>query len=168
MNERREYTVVESVVEQMLEIQRSQLQISQFILYELRAIRRQITPSTVTGGKFRQTGNPVVSIQPGNSPKFQVTPTFSGPSFPLVGAEASVATSDPTNAPASIDLTDDPTGATFILNLLAGAVIAPGGEALTVTWTYLNADGVPATVTGTVTEEGIVDDVTGGTFAQIA
>lgn len=163
MGLRREYTVIEDIAEQSLEVQRQ-------ILHEIRAIRRHLIPqpSVVNGGAFTQIGEPMLPIQPGNSPKFQVTPTFSGPSFPLVGAEASVATSDPTNAPASIDLTDDPTGATFILNLLAGAVIAPGGEALTVTWTYLNADGVPATVTGTVTELGIVDDVTGGTFAQIA
>jgi len=40
---------------------------------------------------------------------------------------------------------------------------------MTVTWQYTNEpDGVVATVTGTVTEEGIVDDVTGGTFAQVA
>ena len=110
----------------------------------------------------------MIPIQPGNSPKFQVTPTFSGPPFPLVGTQASVSTSDAVNAPASIDLADDPTGATFTLNLTPNAVIAPGGEALTVTWQYTNLDGTAATVTGTVTEEGIVDDVTGGTFAQIA
>ena len=55
-----------------------------------------------------------------------------------------------------------------MLNLTPDAVIAPGGEVLTVTWTYTNTDGVVATVTGTVTEQGIVDDVTGGTFAQVA
>ncbi len=110
----------------------------------------------------------LVPIQPGQSPKFQVTPTFSGPPFPLVGAQAAITTSDPVNAPASIDLTDDPTGATFILNLTTGATIAAGGEALTVTWSYTNTDGTVANVTGTVTEQGIVDDVTGGTFAQVA
>ena len=135
----------------------------------LREMRERRRPSTVTGGSFRQIGSPtMVPIQPGQSPKFQVTPTFSGEPFALVGAQAAVSTSDPTNAPASIDLTDDPTGATFVLNLTAGVQIAEGGEALTVAWTYTNTDGVVATVSGTVTEEGIVDDVTGGTFAQVA
>jgi hypothetical protein len=139
----------------------------------LRSILCAIKPhDRVTGGRFTQIPSgenmAFVPIQPGNSPKFQVTPTFSGPPFPLVGAQAAISTSDPTNAPASIDLTDDPTGATFILNLTPGAVIAPGGEALTVTWSYTNTDGSVANVTGTVTEEGIVDDVTGGTFAQVA
>jgi hypothetical protein len=135
----------------------------------LQEVLRHLQPSNrVTGGTFAQTGNPMVPIQPGQSPKFQVTPTFSGPPFPLVGANAAVSTSDSVNAPASIDLTDDPTGATFELNLTAGPVIDPAGEALTVTWTYTNTDGVVATVTGTVTENGIVDDVTGGTFTQVA
>ena len=137
--------------------------------HEILREMRERRPSTVTGGSFRQIGSPtMVPIQPGQSPKFQVTPTFSGEPFALVGAQAAVSTSDPTNAPASIDLTDDPTGATFVLNLTAGVQIAEGGEALTVAWTYTNTDGVVATVSGTVTEEGIVDDVTGGTFAQIA
>ena len=108
----------------------------------------------------------MLPIQPGSSPEFQVTPTFSGDPFALIGANASVTTSDSINAPASIDLAD-PTGTTFVLNLTADAVIAPGGESLTVIWTYTNTDGTVATVTGTVTEEGIVDDVTGGTFAQV-
>ena len=137
----------------------------------LRAILHVIRPAgRVIGGSFTQVplGGIMIPIQPGNSPQFQVTPTFSGPPFPLVGAQASVSTSDAVNAPASIDLADDPTGATFTLNLTPNAVIAPGGEALIVTWQYTNLDGTAATVTGTVTEEGIVDDVTGGTFAQIA
>jgi hypothetical protein len=139
----------------------------------LRAILHALQhASRVIGGSFTQvpggTTMSLVPIQPGQSPKFQVTPTFSGPPFPLVGANAAITTSDSVNAPASLDLTDDPTGATFVLNLTPGAVIAAGGEALTVTWTYTNADGIVATVTGTVTEEGIVDDVTGGVFEQVA
>lgn len=108
------------------------------------------------------------AIQPGNKPVFQVAPTFSGPPFPLVGANAAVSTSDAVNAPAALDLATDPTGATFELDLTALAVIPTGGEAIVVTWTYTNTDGTVATVTGTVTEEGIVDDVTGGTFTQIS
>jgi len=122
----------------------------------------------VLGGVMSQIGEPMVPIQPGQSPKFQVTPEFSGPVFALDGTKAAVTTSDLVNAPAALDLTDDPTGATFVLNLTAGAVIGAGGEAIIVTWTYTNLDGTVATVNGTVTEEGIVDDVTGGTFAQIA
>lgn len=129
----------------------------------------------VVGGTFHQipTGDSTMStslvpIQPGNTPKFVVTPTFSGPAFALVGANAAIETSDAVNAPASLDLTDDPSGATFVIALTAGAAIPTGGEAITVTWTYTNPDGTVATVTGTLTEEGIVDDVTGGTFAQVA
>ena len=136
----------------------------------LRAILRVTSfPDRVLGGQFAQisTGGIMLPIQPGNSPKFKVTPTFSGPPFPLVGSQASITTSDSTNAPASIDLTDDPTGATFVLALTAAAVIAAGGEALTVSWQYTNTDGTTAVVTGTVTEQGIVDDVTGGTFDQV-
>ena len=107
-------------------------------------------------------------IQPGQTVKFLVTPTFSGAPFALVGAQASVTSSDPTNFPVSIDLTDDPTGATFESAIPATAVPVGGSEPVTVTWTYTNTDGTTATVTGTVTEIGIVDDVTGGTFAQIA
>lgn len=135
---------------------------------EILRILRETKTSNVTGGSFRQIGNPMIAIQPGNSPKFQVTPTFSGPPFPLVGSQASVSTSDSANAPASLDLTDDPTGATFVLNLTPDVVIDPAGEAIVVTWSYKNTDGVVATVQGTVTENGIVDDVTGGTFAQVA
>jgi hypothetical protein len=134
----------------------------------LRMILRLLTPNRVLGGVMSQIGDPMVPIQPGQSPKFQVTPTFSGPAFTLDGSKAAVTTSDTVNAPAVLDLTDDPTGATFVLNLTPDAVIDPSGEALTVTWTYTNTDGVVATVTGTVTEEGIVDDVTGGKFDQVA
>jgi len=136
----------------------------------LRDIRRNTAfPYRVLGGVMTQIGDPtMIPIQPGQSPKFQVTPTFSGAPFALDGSKAAISTSDSVNAPASIDLTDDPTGATFVLNLTAGAVIGAGGEAITVDWSYTNLDGVVAHVTGTVTEEGIVDDVTGGTFAQVA
>ena len=136
----------------------------------LRAILQAVTATNqVIGGSFTQIplGGIMLPIQPGSSPEFQVTPTFSGDPFALIGANASVTTSDSINAPASIDLATDPTGTTFVLNLTADAVIAPGGESLTVIWTYTNTDGTVATVTGTVTEEGIVDDVTGGTFAQV-
>jgi hypothetical protein len=160
---------VDSILEALRRIEKNGEEQVRLLHSILRAIQ---PPDRVTGGRFTQIPSgetmALVPIQPGQSPKFQVTPTFSGPPFPLVGAQAAISTSDPVNAPASIDLTDDPTGATFILNLTAGATIAAGGEALTVTWTYTNTDGTVANVTGTVTEQGIVDDVTGGTFAQVA
>ena len=143
---------------------REQRDLQRAILYHLNPAYR------VIGGTFQQipVGGNMVAIEPGQSPKFQVTPTFSGPPFVLDGANAAVSTSDSVNAPAELDLTDDPTGATFILNLTPDVVIGPDGEPIVVTWTYTNEDGTVASVQGTVTEEGIVDDVTGGTFAQIA
>jgi len=158
------------VVQEQLKVQRNLERLGKEQVRLQRAILHHLNPtSRVIGGTFTQipTGGIMLPIQPGNSPAFQVTPTFSGPPFPLVGAQAAVSTSDPVNAPASIDLTDDPTGATFVIALTPGAVIPTGGEAITVTWTYTNTDGTVATVTGTLTEEGIVDDVTGGVFEQV-
>ncbi len=109
----------------------------------------------------------LLSIEPGNTPVFQVTPAFSGAPFTLVAAQAAVTSSDPTNFPVAL-VSTDATGTTFEAAIPATATIQEGGETVTVTWTYTNTDGTVATVTGTVTEQGIVDDVTGGTFAQIA
>ncbi len=141
----------------------------------LRGILRNTHPKEVDrvlGGVMTQIGDipmaDLAPIQPGQKPKFQVTPAFSGAPFTLDGTKAAVSTSDTVNAPAALDLDTDPTGATFELDLTPDVVIDPAGEALVVTWTYTNTDGTVATVTGTVTENGIVDDVTGGTFAQVA
>ena len=101
----------------------------------------------------------LVSITPGNTPVFQVTPAFSGAPFTLVAAQAAVTSSDPTNFPVAL-VASDPTGTTFSAAIPTGATIPTGGEAVTITWSYTNSDGTVATVTGTVTEEGIVDDVT--------
>jgi hypothetical protein len=109
----------------------------------------------------------LLPIQPGNTPVFQVTPAFTGAAFTLDGTKAAVTSSDMTNFPVAL-VPSDPTGTTFSAAIPAGAVIAAGGEAIQVTWTYTNLDGTVATVTGTVTEEGIVDDVSGGVFAQVA
>ena len=141
-----------------------------------RAILHHLNPaSRVIGGTFHQIpqgdsdmSTSLVPIQAGNTPKFQVTPTFSGPAFTLDGSKAAISTSDPVNAAASIDLTDDPTGATFVIALSETNPIGADGEPITVTWTYTNVDGTVATVTGTLTGQGIVDDVTGGTFEQIS
>jgi hypothetical protein len=162
---------LEKTSREQLAAQRNLERLSKEQIVLQRAILHHLNPAPrVIGGTFTQvpSGGIMLPIQPGNSPKFQVTPTFSGAPFALVGAQAAVATSDSVNAPAALDLTDDPTGATFVLNLTAGAVIGAGGEPIVVTWTYINTDGTVATVQGTVTEEGIVDDVTGGTFAQVA
>ena len=109
----------------------------------------------------------LVPIQPGQTPVFQVTPTFSGAAFTTNAAQASVTSSDTTNFPVQL-VASDPTGLTFEAPIPATASPTGGSEAITVTWTYTNTDGTKAEVTGTVTELGIVDDVTGGTFAQIA
>ena len=135
----------------------------------LRQLQHNLLPYRILGGVMTQQGDPpMIPIQPGNSPKFQVTPSFSGVSFTLDGSKAAVTTSDTVNALASIDLTDDAQGTTFVINLTPDVVIDPAGEPITVTWTYTNLDGTVATVSGTITEQGIVDDVTGGTFAQVA
>ena len=109
----------------------------------------------------------MVTIQPGNTPVFQVAPTFSGPAFITLAADAAVSSSDPTNFPVEL-VTTDPTGLTFQAPIPATATPVGGSEPITVTWQYTNPDGTVAKVTGTVTELGIVDDVTGGTFSQIA
>jgi hypothetical protein len=159
MNLRREYTVLEHIAEESLQVQI-------LILQELRALRRWFQYSTLTGGTFRQ-GAPMLAIQPGNTPKFLVAPTFSGAAFTTNAAQASVQSSDPANFPVELD-PSDPTGLTFDAPIPSTATPTGGSEAITVTWTYTNTDGTVATVTGTVTEEGIIDDVTGGTFAQVA
>lgn len=164
--------LAQALIEEVRETRREQTELLRRILQVTERIYRAL-PSSVIGGTFTQIGDPdtmadLVPIQPGQSPKFQVTPAFSGAPFTLDGTKAAIATSDPTNAPAALDLTDDPAGTTFVINLTANVNIGPGGEVITVTWTYVNADGTTATVTGTITENGIVDDVTGGTFSQVA
>lgn len=135
----------------------------------LRGILHHLRQSTVTGGSLRHIhgDHHMVPISPGNSPKFQVTPTFSGAPFVLDGTKAQVTSSDTTNFPVALDPTD-PTGTTIVADIPATAQPVGGSEDVTVTWTYTNTDGAQAVVTGSVTELGIVDDVTGGTFAQIA
>lgn len=136
----------------------------------LRSILHYIKSSTVTGGSIHQIGEhhmALVPISPGNSPKFQVTPTFSGAPFTLDGAKAQVTSSDTTNFPVALD-PSDPEGRTIVAAIPETAQPVGGSEDVTITWTYTNDDGVVATVTGSVTELGIVDDVTGGTFAQVA
>lgn len=144
-------------------------------LRELNRLLRQVihlllnrTKYTVTGGFILRVGDLMVQISPGNSPKFQVTPAFSGVPFTLDGSKAAIESSDAVNFPVALDLDSDPQGLTFVAAIPADAQPVGGSEDVVITWTYTNLDGTVATVTGTVTEVGIVDDVTGGTFAQIA
>jgi hypothetical protein len=131
-------------------------------------LRKDQSHDNVEGGSITRIGDSMNQIAPGSTVKFLVTPTFSGAPFALNGAQAAVTSSDPANFPVSLDLAGDPTGATFESVIPATATPTGGSEDITVTWTYTNADGHVATVSGTVTEVGIVDDVTGGTFAQVA
>ena len=187
-NERQRYllelldTLARTIERQTKRIQhetREDLNTLLLVLGELRAIRQELehpapapppaSTSTVTGGSILQTGNPMLPITPGNSPQFAVTPTFSGASFTTLASAAAVTSSDPTNFPVALNSTD-PTGLTFTAAIPTTATPTGGSEVITVTWTYTNLDGTVATVTGTVTETGIVtapSDVTGGTFAQI-
>lgn len=137
------------------------------LAHELLKVLRHKVKDNVKGGMIFRIGDIMVPISPGNTPKFQVVPSFTTTAFALDPTKASVTSSDPTNFPVAMDPTDT-TGTIFEAPIPLGAVIPTGGEAVTVTWTYTNLDGTVATVSGTVTEVGIVDDVTGGTFAQIA
>jgi hypothetical protein len=143
-------------------------------LHELRMLAHEILkfispfpPSTVVGGRFQQSGDPMLPITPGNSPQFAITPTFSGAAFTTLASAASVVSSDPVNFPITLDPTDL-TGLNMTAVIPITATPTGGSEAITVTWTYVNVDGSVATVVGTVTETGIVpaSNVTGGSFAQ--
>ena len=142
---------------------------------ELIQLLRHHFKSNIIGGRIRRIGDitmgtvptPLPPLQPGVTAKFQVTPEFSGAVFTLDPTRAAVTSSDTTNFPVTLDPTD-PQGTTIIAAIPTTAVPVGGSESITVTWTYTNLDGKVATVTGTVTEEGITDDVTGGTFARIA
>lgn len=149
-------------VSELVELQRENNLVQLRILHTLQHPPR---PDRVTGGFIKET-IPMLPIQPGNSPKFQVTPTFSGAPFVLDGTKAAVVSSDPLNFPVALDPTD-PEGRTFVAPIPATATPVGGSEDIVITWTYTNPDGLVATVIGTVTETGIVDDVTGGTFAQV-
>jgi hypothetical protein len=140
---------------------------NQHLLREILRLVERIahqTPNRILGGVMSQLGDPMNPIQPGQSLKFQVTPTFSGEAFALDPAKTAVVSSDPTNFPAVLDSADP---SIINVDIPKDAQPTGGSEAITVTWTYTNTDGTTATVTGSVTELGIVDDVTGGTFAQI-
>jgi hypothetical protein len=126
----------------------------------------------VLGGVMTQIGEPdmatgtLLSIAPGNTPKFAVSPAFSGAAFTTNAAQASVVSSDTVNFPAVLDPTD-PTGLTVDVAIPVGATLEDG---VTISWGYTNTDGTQATpVVGTYNiVTGTFDDVTGGTITQIA
>lgn len=155
------------IVQEMHETNRLLREMSRSLREIVRALKSETHHDNVLGGSVARTGDTMFPIQPGNTPVFQVTPTFSGAAFTTVAANASVTSSDTTNFPVEL-VPGDATGLTFQAPIPATATPVAGSETITITWTYTNTDGTVATVTGTVTETGIVaDDVTGGTFAQI-
>ena len=151
-------------IEELIRLNRETLAV---VLRVERFVSQQF--NRILGGVMSQVGDSMslAAIQPGQTPVFQVTPTFSGAPFTTVAAQAAVTSSDATNFPVTL-VSTDPTGLTFEAPIPATATPTGGSEPITITWTYTNTDGTTATVTGTVTESGITDDVTGGTFAQIA
>ena len=149
-----------------------QKQLAEIVSLENATLSKISTFHWVTGGSFAQVptkqGDGFMNpIQPGNTVSFKVTPTFSGPAFALDPTKCSVTSSDPANFPAAIDLTLDPSGASFTAVIPADAQPTGGDESISVEWDYANPDGTIGKVTGTVSELGIVDDVTGGTFEQV-
>lgn len=112
---------------------------------------------------------PFPVLQPGVSAKYQVALTFStGTAFAPDPTRTLVTSSDPTNFPVSLDPTD-PTIIDVVIPTDAAPVAgADGGEDIKVVWQYTNLDGEVVQITGTVTEFGITDDITGGTFTRIA
>lgn len=146
---------IEHLLEKLLDAER-----------EILHVLRHPPKSRITGGSLRQIGHPMLPIQPGNAPQFQVTPTFSGSSFTPVPTACAVTSSDTVNFPVALDAT----GRIITANIPATAVVPTGGEVIVITWTYTNLDGTVATVVGNVTETGIVvppSDITGGTMAQV-
>lgn len=107
-----------------------------------------------------------VSLIPGSTPVFQVTPVFSGATFTPVAANVFLSTSDPVNFPVELVPTD-PTGLTF-QSTIPVSLRTP--ETVTVTWQYHNADGTNAIVQTVLQLElpPTPDDITGGTVVQIA
>jgi hypothetical protein len=103
----------------------------------------------------------MLPIAPGFSPQFTATPIPAG-AFPAPGNVPAWTTSDPTNAP----ITVDPTGLVATVAIPATAVV---GTTVTLSISYTNADSTVATGSTAFT---IVapppPDITGFTIAQTA
>lgn len=149
--------------------------INRRILEELREnnrllhhIFRALTHNRVLGGVMSQVRtSPMQLIAPGSSPQFGVTPTPAG--VVTQAANTTWTSSDPTNAPVTIDASD-PTGLTATVNLGTAAVV---GSDLTLTWSYKNpSDGTVVNVVGVFPVVAAAPppptDVTGGTMVQTA
>lgn len=143
-----------SIEERILE----QLQENNFLL---RHLFRSLTSHRVLGGVMSRVGDSMKPITPGSSPKFAVTPT---PDKVVTIAQNATWTSSNPLAPVTVDPTD-PTGLTATVEIDPSVTV---GSEIDLTWTYANADGSIATVTGAFPVVAPVPaDVTGGTMAQI-
>ena len=104
---------------------------------------------------------PLLPIAPGFSPVYTATPQPAG-TFPAPGNLPVWTSSDPVNAP----VTMDPTGLIGTVNIPATAI---AGVSFTLTITYTNADGTVAT--GSLVQTIVAAppaDITGFTIAQTA
>lgn len=130
----------------------------------LRHLFRALASHRVLGGVMSKVGDPLQLITPGSTPKFTVT---ASPADVLTVAEQTTWTSsDPTNAPVTMDASD-PTGLTATVDVSESATV---GSEITLTWTYANADGSKAVAEGiypvVAPPAPPVPDVTGGTMEQ--
>lgn len=107
--------------------------------------------------------NPMLAIAPGNSPQFTATPQPAGTApgtAPGPGLIPTWVSSDPTNAPVSVD-------ATGLIATVAIPSTAVVGASFDLTVTLTNADGTVATGTATFTIVAPPSpDVTSFTIAQ--
>ena len=92
-----------------------------------RFVSRQF--NRILGGVMSQVGDSMslAAIQPGQTPVFQVAPTFSGAPFTTVAAQAAVTSSDATNFPVNL-VSTDPIGLTFEAPIPATATPTGGSE----------------------------------------
>lgn len=105
----------------------------------------------------------MITIAPGNSPQFVVTPIWSGAPGVTILSKTTWTSSDPDNFPVTANASDN-TGLSATVNIPQGATL---GEAVTLTWEYTNPDGSTATAIGNFVDGVIVpSNVTGGTMAQ--
>src|ERR1700677_1720438 len=125
------------------------LHVGEETLHVLRQIQRELSRQTqisATGVSITQTGNPMLTISPGNAPTFEaaVQPVNAGP-FVASNVAWSV-TGDPGASVAQI--ATDPTGLSVTLTLTAAVVI---GAVLSLTVVITNQDGTTGTATDTLT-----------------
>ena len=115
-----------------------ELEVLEHILHELRQIRHVLTRIT----HFTIQETTMQPIAPGFSPVFTATPQPAGNVLNPAQPVPSWTSSDPTNAPVSVDST----GLVATVAIPSTAVV---GTSFTLSVSYTNADGTVATVTGT-------------------